>query len=158
MNTFDANNKTHDGADERWIHDYDAHEEVVVNLTTESTYGYNNEELFPIQEFVTDTNEKRIKNKIEAADAFRKLKNKVKNERLVQDYMKELERSLFDDDLSSTKNCRQHQIKKKSRIRSQNINTKINVITFTHSTCRNTSRKQFKIIKKRSNLVNIQLV
>ena len=63
--------------------------------------GKNNNELKLIKDFITKINNGKINNKNNAASEFRKLKRKVKNDRLRQDLIKDLEKCLFGSDLEN---------------------------------------------------------
>ena len=57
--------------------------------------GNNDNELKLIKDFITKINNGKINNKDTAASEFRKLKQKLKNDRLKQDLIKDLEKYLF---------------------------------------------------------------
>ena len=61
--------------------------------------GKNDSELKLIKDFITKINNGKINNKDTAASGFRKLKQKVKNDRLKQDLIKYLEKYLFGEDI-----------------------------------------------------------
>ena len=61
----------------------------------------NGNELKLIKDFITKINNGSINNKNKAGNEFRKLKQKVKNDRLKQDLIKDLERYIFGEDLES---------------------------------------------------------
>ena len=62
--------------------------------------GNNDKELKIIKDFITKINNGKI-NKINAANNFKKLKQKVNNDKLKHDLVKHLEKSLFGEDLES---------------------------------------------------------
>ena len=62
--------------------------------------GNNNNELKLIKDFITKINNGTI-NKNNAGNEFRKLKQKVTNDRLRQDLIKDLERYIFGEDIES---------------------------------------------------------
>ena len=62
----------------------------------------NGNELKLIKDFITKINNGSINNKNKAGNEFRKLKQKVTNDRLKQDLIKDLERYIFGEDLQST--------------------------------------------------------
>ena len=62
--------------------------------------GNNDKELKIIKDFITKINDGKI-NKSNAASNFKKLKQKVKNDKLKHDLVKHLEKSLFGEDLES---------------------------------------------------------
>ena len=61
----------------------------------------NGNELKLIKNFITKINNGSINNKNKAGNEFRKLKQKVTNDRLKQDLIKDLERYIFGEDLES---------------------------------------------------------
>ena len=61
----------------------------------------NGNELKLIKDFITKINNGSINNKNKAGNEFRKLKQKVTNDRLRQDLIKDLERYMFGEDLES---------------------------------------------------------
>ena len=93
LNNKDNTNETkwlHDGADITWI-----------NLGNEFVYGCYDDELDAIIKFVQNINEGKIKNKKQAAQNFRLLKTKVKNEEYINNYIQRLEQALFGDNLEN---------------------------------------------------------
>ena len=63
--------------------------------------GKNDNELKLIKDFIIKINNGAINNKNIAGNEFRKLKQKVKNDRLKQDLIKDLERYIFGEDIES---------------------------------------------------------
>ena len=63
--------------------------------------GKNDNELKLVKDSITKINIGKINNKNNAASEFRKLKQKVTNDRLRQDLIKDLEKSLFGNDLEN---------------------------------------------------------
>ena len=63
--------------------------------------GNNDNELKLIKDFISKINNGTINNKNKAGNKFRKLKQKVTNDRLRQDLIKDLERYIFGEDLES---------------------------------------------------------
>ena len=63
--------------------------------------GKNDNELKLIKDFIIKINNGTINNKNIAGNEFRKLKQKVKNDRLKQDLIKDLERYIFGEDIES---------------------------------------------------------
>ena len=63
--------------------------------------GKNDNELKLIKDFITKINNGTINNKNKAENEFRKLKQKVTNDILRQDLIKDLERYLFGEDIES---------------------------------------------------------
>ena len=62
--------------------------------------GNNDKELKLIKDFITKINNGKI-NKNNAGKEFKKLKQKVTNDRLKQDLIKDLERYIFGEDIKS---------------------------------------------------------
>ena len=63
--------------------------------------GRNDNELKLIKDFITKINNGAINNKNKAGNKFRKLKQKVTNDILRQDLIKDLERNMFGEDIES---------------------------------------------------------
>ena len=63
--------------------------------------GNNNNELKLIKDFITKINNGVINNKNKARNEYRKLKQKVTNDRLRQDLIKNLERYLFGENIEN---------------------------------------------------------
>ena len=61
----------------------------------------NDNELKLIKDFITKINNNTINNKNKAGNEFRKLKQRLTNDRLRQDLIKDLERYIFGEDLES---------------------------------------------------------
>ena len=61
----------------------------------------NDNELELIKDFITKINNGVINNKNKAGNEFRKLKQKVTNDSLKQDLIKDLERYLFEEDIEN---------------------------------------------------------
>ena len=84
-----------------WMNDKIAYEETAEEADTDYMKGNNNNELKLIKDFITKINNNTINNKNKAGNEFRKLKQKVTNDRLRQDLIKDLERYIFGEDLES---------------------------------------------------------
>ena len=85
-----------------WMNDKIGYEETAEEA--DSVYmkkKSNGNELKLIKDFITKINNGSINNKNKAGNEFRKLKQKVTNDRLKQDLMKDLERYIFGEDLES---------------------------------------------------------
>ena len=74
------------------------YEETAEEADTDYMKGNNNNELKLIKDFITKINNGTI-NKNNAGNEFRKLKQKVTNDRLRQDLVKDLERYIFGEDI-----------------------------------------------------------
>ena len=84
-----------------WMNDKDGYEETAEEAGTDYMKGKNDNELELIKDFITKINNGSINNKNKAGNEFRKLKQKVTNDRLRQDLIKDLERYMFGEDIES---------------------------------------------------------
>ena len=84
-----------------WMNDKIGYEETDEEADTDYMKGNNDNELKLIKDFITKINNNTINNKNKARNEFRKLKQKVTNDRLRQDLIKDLERYIFGEDLES---------------------------------------------------------
>ena len=84
-----------------WMNDKIGYEETAEEADTDYMKGNNDNELKLIKDFITKINNNAINNKNKAGNEFRKLKQKVTNDRLRQDLIKDLERYIFGQDLES---------------------------------------------------------
>ena len=83
--------------------DEEGYEETAGEADSDYMKGNNDNELKLIKDFITKINNGKINNKDTAASEFRKLKQKVTNDRLKQDLIKDLEKSLFGNNLENIK-------------------------------------------------------
>ena len=81
--------------------DEEGYEETAGEAGSDYMKGNNDKELKLIKNFITKINNGKINNKDAAASEFRKLKQKVTNDRLKQDLIKYLEKSLFGNNLEN---------------------------------------------------------
>ena len=84
-----------------WMNDKIGYEETAEEADTDYMKGNNDNELKLIKDFITKINNNTINNKNKAGNEFRKLKQKVTNDRLRQDPIKDLERYIFGEDFES---------------------------------------------------------
>ena len=84
-----------------WMNDKIGYGETAEEADTDYTKGNNDNELKLIKDFITKINNNTINNKNKAGNEFRKLKQKVANDRLRQYLIKDLERYIFGEDLES---------------------------------------------------------
>ena len=84
-----------------WTNDKIGYEETAEEVDSVYIKGKNDNELKLIKDFITKINNGTINNKNKAGNEFRKLKQKVTNDRLKQDLIKDLERYIFGEDLES---------------------------------------------------------
>ena len=82
-----------------WINDPDGYKEIAREADSNYMKNKNDNELKLIKDFITKINNGTINNKNKAGNKFRKLKQKVTNDRLRQDLIKYLERYLFGEDI-----------------------------------------------------------
>ena len=82
-----------------WMNDKIGYEETAEEADSVYTKGKNDNELKLIKDFITKINNGSINNKNKAGNEFRKLKQKVTNNRLRQDLIKDLERYIFGEDI-----------------------------------------------------------
>ena len=84
-----------------WMNDKIRYEETAEEVDAKYMKGNNDNELKLIKDFITKINNGTINNKNKAGNEFRKLKQKVTNDRLRQDLIKNLERYIFGEDIES---------------------------------------------------------
>ena len=84
--------------------------------------GNNDNELKLIKDFITKINNGTI-NKNNAGNEFRKLKQKVINDRLRQDLIKDLERYIFGEDIESIKPEEKYEESIAERVKTKRQNT-----------------------------------
>ena len=77
------------------------YEETAKEADADYMKGNNDYELKLIKDFITKINNGSINNENKAGNEFRKLKQKVTNDRLRQDLIKDLERYMFGEDIES---------------------------------------------------------
>ena len=84
-----------------WMNDKIGYEETADEADSAYIKKSNGNELKLIKDFITKINNGSINDKNKARNEFRKLKQKVTNNRLRQDLIKDLERYIFGEDLES---------------------------------------------------------
>ena len=82
------------------IHKY-GYKQTAEEVDADYMKGNNDNELILIKDFITKINNDVINNKNKAGNGFRKLKQKVTNDRLKQELIKDLERYLFGEDIEN---------------------------------------------------------
>ena len=92
------NAKPNNNIDLDWMIDKDGYEETAEEVDSNYIKGKNDNELKLIKDFITKTNNGTINNKNKAENEFIKLKQKVTNDILRQDLIKDLERYLFGEE------------------------------------------------------------
>ena len=91
--------KPNNNIDLSWINDPDGYKEIAREAGLNYMKNKNENELKLIKDFITKTNNGTINNKNKAGNEFRKLKQKVTNDILRQDFIKCLGRYLFGEDI-----------------------------------------------------------
>ena len=81
--------------------DKNGYEQTAGEAGADYIKGKNDNELELIKDFITKINNGVINNKNKAGNEFRKLKQKVTNDRLKQDLIKDLERYLLGEDIEN---------------------------------------------------------
>ena len=105
-----------------WMNDKVRYEKTAEEADSVYMKGKNDNELKLIKDFITKINNGSINNKNKAGNEFRKLKQKVTNDRLRQDLIKDLERYIFGEDIESIEPEEKYQesieerVKKKDKI------------------------------------------
>ena len=84
-----------------WMNDKIGYEETAEEADSVYMKKNNDNELKLIKDFITKINNGSINNKNKAGNEFRKLKQKVTNDRLRQDLIKDLEIYIFGEDIES---------------------------------------------------------
>ena len=84
-----------------WMNDKIRYEETAEEADSVYMKGKNDNELKLIKDFITKINNGTINNKNKAGNEFRELKQKVTNDELKQDLIKDLERYIFGEDIES---------------------------------------------------------
>ena len=84
-----------------WMNDKIGYEKTAEEAVSVYMKENNDNELKLIKDFITKINNGTITNVNKAGNEFRKSKQKVTNDRLRQDLIKDLERYIFGEDLES---------------------------------------------------------
>ena len=105
-----------------WMNDEIRYEETAEKADSVYLKGKNDNELKLIKDFITQINNGTINNKNKAGNEFRKLKQKVTNDELRQDLIKDLERYIFGEDIESIEPEEKYEksIAERVKIRKQN--------------------------------------
>ena len=111
-----------------WMIDKDGYKETAEEADADYMKGNNDNELKLIKDFITKINNGVINNKNKARNKFRELKQKVTNDRLRQDLIKNLERYLFGKDIENIEPKEEYEesIAKRVKTRRQNKETNRN--------------------------------
>ena len=100
------NAKPNNNIDLDWMIDKDGYEETAEEADLDYMKEKNDNELKLIKYFVTKINNGTINKKNKAGNEFRKLKQKVKNDILRQDFIEDLGKYLFGEDIEPEKNMK----------------------------------------------------
>ena len=106
-----------------WMNDKIGYEETAEEADSVYMKKNNDNELKLIKNFITKINNGSINNKNKAGNEFRKLKQKVTNDRLRQDLIKELERYIFGEDLESIEPEEKYQESIEERVKTRTRKT-----------------------------------
>ena len=105
-----------------WMNDKIRYEETAEEADAVHMKGNNDNELKLIKDFITKINNGTI-NKNNAGNEFRKLKQKVTNDRLRQDLIKDLERYIFGEDIESIEPEEKYEKSIAERVKTRKQNT-----------------------------------
>ena len=105
-----------------WTNDKIRYEETAEEADTDYMKGNNDNELKLIKDFIIKINNGTI-NKSNAGNEFRKLKQKVTNDRLRQDLIKDLERYIFGEDIESIEPEEKYEESIAERVKTRRQNT-----------------------------------
>ena len=106
-----------------WMNDKIRYEETAEEVDSVYMKGKNDNELKLIKDFITKINNGSINNKNKAANEFRKLKQKVTNDELRQDLIKDLERYIFGEDIESIEPEEKYEESIAERVKTRKHNT-----------------------------------
>ena len=101
-----------------WIKNKNEHEHVADDAGSDYVKGNNDKELKIIKDFITKINNGKI-NESNPASEFKKLKQKVNNDKLKHDLLKHLEKSLFGEDIESIEPEEKYQESIAEKVRKQ---------------------------------------
>ena len=105
-----------------WMNDKIRYEKTAEQTDSVYMKGNNDNELKLIKDFITKINNGTI-NKNNAGNEFRKLKQKVTNDRLRQDLIKDLERYIFGEDIESIEPEEEYEESIAERVKTRKQNT-----------------------------------
>ena len=114
--------KPNNNVDLDLLNDKIRYEETAEEADTDYMKGNNNNELKLIKDFITKINNGTI-NKNNAGNEFRKLKQKVTDDRLRQDLIKDLERYIFGEDIESIEPEEKYEESIAERVKARRQNT-----------------------------------
>ena len=105
-----------------WIKNKDEYEHVADNAGSDYVKGNNDKELKITKDFITEINNGKI-NASNAASEFKKLKQKVKNDKLKHDLVKHLGKSLFGEYIESIEPEEKYEESIAERVKTRKQNT-----------------------------------
>ena len=100
----------------------DEYERVADKAGSDYVKGNNDKELKIIKDFITKINNGKI-NESNAASEFKKIKQKVNNDKLKHDLAKYLEKSLFGEDIESIESEKKYEESIAERVKATKQNT-----------------------------------
>ena len=106
-----------------WMNDKIRYEETAEEADADYMKGNKDNELKLIKDFITKINKGTINNKNKAGNEFRKLKQKVTNDRLRQDLIEDLERYIFGEDIESIEPEEKYEESIAERVKTRRQNT-----------------------------------
>ena len=106
-----------------WMNDKIRYEETAEEADTDYMKGNNDNELKLIKDFITKINNGTINNKNKAGNEFRKLKQKITNDILKRDLIKDLEGYMFREDIESIEQEEKHEESIAERVKTRRQNT-----------------------------------
>ena len=115
--------KPNNNVDLDWMTNKDGFEEISEEARKYYMKGKNDNELKLIKDFITKINNGAINNKNKAGNEFRKLKQKVMNDILRQDLIKDLERYMFGEDIESIEPEEKYEESIAERVKTRRQNT-----------------------------------
>ena len=104
-----------------WIKNKDEYGHVADEVGSDYVKGNNDKELKIIRDFITEINNGKI-NESNAASEFKKLKQKVNNDKLKHDLVKHLEKRLFGKDIESIEPQEKYEESKAERVKTRKQN------------------------------------
>ena len=114
--------KTNNNINLDWMNDKNRYKQTAEKAGSDYMKGNNDNELKLIKDFVTKINNGTI-NKNKAENEFRKLKQKVTNDRLRQDLIKDLERYIFGEHIESIEPEEKYEESIAERVKTRKQNT-----------------------------------
>ena len=106
-----------------WMNDKIRYEETAEEADSVYMKGNSDNQLKLIKDFITKINNGTINKKNKAGNEFRKLKQKVTNDRLKQDLIKDLERYICGEDIESIEPEEKYEESIAERVKTRKQNT-----------------------------------